>query len=154
MLGSSTPFFESQLRQALEQAVEDWRRSPTRLSTPRAGLHADQRVGLDGPRRSPGPAIPSGRRPSRVDLSGGIMAYPSLSRERRPRAGGRLGGVLDHHDLHPFGAARQEPYARGRRFREVDNATLAAPVRSTVINFHDHLLLRPQIGDLHLGPQG
>jgi hypothetical protein len=64
-----------------------------------------------------------------------------------------LGGVLDHDDLHPFGAALMYPYALGRRFREVDNATLAAPVRSTVVDFDDHMLLRPETGDLDLRPQ-
>jgi hypothetical protein len=69
-------------------------------------------------------------------------------------AGWNLRRVLDHHDFHPFGALLQQSHALGRGLREIDDAALTAPVGSTVIDFDDHLLLRAQIRDLHLGPQG
>jgi hypothetical protein len=63
-----------------------------------------------------------------------------------------LGGVLDDVDLHPFGATLMDADALGRRLREVDDSTLAAPIRSTIIDFNDHVLLRPEIRDLDLRP--
>ena len=42
-----------------------------------------------------------------ICLYRGIVAHPSMVRDLHPLAGSSLGGVLDHDDLHPFGAARQ-----------------------------------------------
>jgi hypothetical protein len=74
-------------------------------------------------------------------------------RRKHVRAGDAiLGGVLDDDDLHQFGAALTNADALGRRLREVDDSTLAAPIRSTIVDFDDHLLLRPEIRDIDLRP--
>ena len=62
--------------------------------------------------------------------------------------------MRDHHDFDPFGAMLQQSHALGGRLREIDDAARATPVGPAIIDFDDDPLLRPQIRDLHFGPQG